>query len=169
MPIINIIVFYMTGISIILLAISVYRYIHNKKAAEAGKKFLRQANDLNPTIFENIKLIYWSKFHLKTRTSPNCYCNLYLFDDYLVVIPRQDSIFKFIYAPVLITSDVANAKMTFGYLETFKLKNIIFNQFTKGEVDIKLPDPTHNISMTLKNLTESQISQLDKIKNWTKK
>ena len=101
--------------------------------------------------------------------SPNNHCDLYLFDNYLVIVRRQNFIFRVFFAPVLITPDIEHTKIIFNYLKAYKPRQINFNQITKSEIDIKLIDQSRKnarIDIILKELTEEQRNQLDKIKTW---
>jgi len=159
--------FISTFIFIILMGLYIYLAFYNKRTLTVTAKFIRQANELNPTIFKSIKLCYSTTSGLRTQISPNNYCDIYLFDNCLAIIRRQEFIFKVFFTPVLLTSDIATTKNKFDYLDTFKPDSITIKKIVKGEVDIKLANPIHKhytIDMTLKGLTDEQINQLKKIK-----
>ena len=173
MPVTNIILFYATFIFIFLAGIAIYLFFFNKKTQSLRDKFFKQTNDFKPTVIKNIKLRYWTtrgtSTYTKTQISPNNKCDIYLFDNYLAIIRRQDFIFKAFFAPVIITSDAINLKSTFDYLEIHKPTLIHFSSIKKGEIEIKLPDPiykTVRIDITLQGLTNEQTNQLEKIKHW---
>ena len=101
--------------------------------------------------------------------SPNNFCDLYLFDNCLGIVRRQNFIFKIFFAPVLITPDIDQTKIIFDYLKAHKPRQIIFNRIIKGQIDIKAIDQTHKntrLDITFKGLTEAQLNQLAKIKSW---
>lgn len=57
----------------------------------------------------------------------------------------------------------------FDYLDTYKPIRVTFNQFVKGQVEIKLSDPiykNYKIDIILKGLSNEQINHLEKNKNW---
>jgi hypothetical protein len=169
MPIISILIFFATFVFIVLVGLCIYLTFYNKRKQKATDKFISQANNLRPTVFQNIKLRYSESSGLKTYIYPSNLCDLYLFDNYLAIIRRQDFVFKVFFAPILITSDIATTKNIFNYLDTYKPDRITFKQIVKGEVDIKLTDMTYKhyvTDITLKGLTEEQTTQLEKIKNW---
>ncbi len=159
------------AISTLIVGIVVYIIItfHNKKALAARDKFIVQISPLLPAVFENVKLRYWIINGGKTEFSPNNHCDLYLFDNYLTIIRRQNFVFKVFFAPVLLTSDVVATKNNFNYLNCYQPDHILFDQPEKGQVAIKIKDPNYShrkIDITLKDLTSEQIKQLGKIKNW---
>ena len=169
MPIISILTFFVTFIFIVLVVLYLYLTSYNKRTRTEIDKFIGQANGLRPTIFKNIKLRYSETSGFKTSIYPNNRCDLYLFDNYIAIVRRQDFIFKVFFAPVLLTSYNATTENIFNYLVTYKTDQITFKQIVKGEVDIKLTEPTYKyfkIDITLKRLTNEQTSQLEKIKNW---
>ncbi len=169
MPIVSILIFFAISIFIILVGLYIFLTFYNKRSWAATDKFIRQASELGPTVFQNIKLRYWTTSGLKTRGLPNGRCDLYLFDNCLAIVRSQTFIFKIIYAPVLLTSDIAITKNRFNNLKTYKPDLVIFKQFVKGEIEIKLTDPIYRhytIDIVFKGLTNEQIHQLDKIKSW---
>jgi len=124
---------------------------------------------LRPTIFKNINLRYYEISGQKTYNYPNNRCDLYFFDNYLVIIRSQYFIFKVLFAPILLTPDISSTKPNFSYLSIYKPDRITFKDILKGEVDIQLTDQAnkHYITrITLKGLTNEQKNQLEKVKNW---
>lgn len=169
MSIVSILTFFAISIFIFLVGLYIFLTFYNKRTRIAINKFIGQASGLRPTVFQNIKLRYSETSGLKTYCYPNNRCDLYLFDNYLAIVRRQDFVFKVYFAPVLLTSDIATTKNIFNYLNTYKPDRITFKQIVKGEVDIKLTDPTYKhyrTDITLKGLTNEQTTQLEKIKNW---
>lgn len=169
MPVVTILIFFATFIFVVLVTIYIFLTFYNKKTLAARDEFISQTGTLMPTVFQNVKLRYWTTNGARTVISPNNHCDLYLFDNYLAIFRRQDFIFKVFFAPVLLTSDLVTTKNNFNYLDCFKPEKIHFNQLMNGQVDIKLKDPIYKhwkIDITFKELTSEQIKQLDKIKNW---
>ena len=169
MPIVSISTFFAIFIFIVLVGLYIFLTFYNKRSQTVIDKFIGQASGLRPTVFQNIKLRYSETSGLKTYIYPNNRCDLYLFDNYLAVVRRQDFVFKVFFAPILLTSDIESTKDNFNYLDTYKPDRITFNQIVKGEVDIKLTAPKHKhykTDITLKGLTKEQTTQLEKIKNW---
>lgn len=169
MPIISILTFIGTFIFIALAGLYIFLTSYNKRTRTAIDKFIGQASGLKPTVFQNIKLRYSETSGLKTYIYPNNRCDLYLFENYLSIVRRQDFVFKVFFAPVLLTSDISTTNNIFNYLDTYKPDRITFKQIEKGEVDIKLTDPKfkhYKTEITLKGLTIEQTTQLEKIKNW---
>jgi len=169
MPIVSILTFFATFVFIVLVGLYIFLTFCNKRTRTATDRFIRQANELSPTVFKNIKLRFWTISGLRTQISPNNYCDLYLFDNCLAIVRRQDFIFKIFFAPVLLISEIATTKIVFDCIDTYKPDRITFKQIVKGEVDIKLTDriyKNYTIDITLKELTNEQINQLEKIKNW---
>lgn len=171
MPIFSILTFFAIFIFIVLVALYIFLTFYNKQSQRAIDKFIGQANDLGPTVFQNIKLRYSETTGLKTYIYPNNRCDLYLFDKYLAVVRKQDFVFKVIFAPILLTTDIESTKNNYNYLDTYELDQITFKEIVKRqvEVDIKLTDPKYKhykTDITLKGLTIEQNAQLEKIKNW---
>lgn len=167
MPIVSILTFFSTFIFIVLVGLYIFLTFYNKRTRPAIDRFIGQASGLRPTVFQNIKLRYSETSGLKTYIYPNNRCDLYLFDNYLAIVRRQDFVFKVFFAPILLTSDIATTKNTFNYLHTYKPHRITFKQIVKGEVDIKLTDFTskhYTTDITLKGLTNEQTTQLEKFK-----
>ncbi len=169
MPIVSILTFFAIFIFIVLAGVYIFLTFNNKRKRTVIDKFFGQASGLRPTVFQNIKLRYSETSGLKTYIYPNNCCDLYLFDNYLAIVRRQDFVFKVFFAPVLLTSDIATTKNIFNYLDIYKPDQITVQQIVKGEIDIKLTDPTYKhykTDITLKGLTIEQTTQLEKIKNW---
>jgi hypothetical protein len=169
MPIASIVLFFTIIIVIVLVGLYIFYTIYNKRTQAVIDTFIGQASELKPTVFQNIKLRYTETSGLKTYIYPNNRCDLYLFDNCIAIVRRQDFIFKLLFPPILLTYDVATTKNIFNYLGTYKPDRITINQIVKGEIDIKLTDPTYKhykTDITLKGLTIEQTTQLEKIKNW---
>jgi hypothetical protein len=169
MPIVSILTFFAIFIFIVFAGLYIFLTFNNKRKRTAIDKFIEHANGLKPTVFQDIKLRYSETSGQKTYIYPNNRCDLYLFDNYLAIARRQDFVFKVFFTPVLLTSDIATTKNIFNYLDTYKPDRITIKQIVKGEIDIKLTDPTYKhykTDITLKGLTIEQITQLEKIKNW---
>jgi hypothetical protein len=169
MPIVSILTFVATFIFIVLVGLYIFLTFYNKRALSTTEKFIKQVKVLRATTFHSIKLRYSTTSGLRTEISPNNRCDLYLLDNCLAIVRRQDFIFKVFFAPVIISSDTATTKNMFDYLHIYKPDRITFKQIVKGEVDIKLTDPIYmhyTIDLTLKGLTSEQTNQLEKIKTW---
>jgi hypothetical protein len=170
MAVINILIFFASSILVFLLALYIYLVFYNRRTMELRDKFLKQAGKFNPTIIKNIKLRYWITIGLRTQTSPNNHCDLYLFDNCLAIVRRQDFIFKVLFAPVFLAADVLVTKSNFNFADIYKPDHVTFKQILKDEVDIKLTDPKYKhctIEITFKGLTKEQINELERIKNWS--
>ena len=142
---------------------------YNKKNLVTIERFVSQASGFKPAFLQNIKLRYWTTNGARTMISPNNHCDIYLFNNFLAIVRRQNFIFKVFFAPVLVTSDIPNTKNIFSYLTVYKPNRIIFNKVMKGQLDIKLIDPLYQhykIDITFKQLTNEQLTQLDKLKDW---
>jgi len=167
MQIVSLLIFFTTFILIVFLGLFIFLTFYNKRARSTIDKFILQASGLRPTVFQNIKLRYTEKSGLKNYIYPNNHCDLYLFDNYLAIIRKQNFGFKIFFAPVMLTCDITTTKKIFDYLKIYKPNKIIFKQNIKGEIDIKLSDDTfkhYSIDITLKGLTTEQTNQLEKIK-----
>lgn len=169
MTIVSILAFFAIFFFIVLVGLCIFLTFYNKRTRTAIDKFIGQASGLRPTVFQNIELRYSETSGLKKYIYPNNRCDLYLFDNYLAIVRRQDFVFRVFFAPVLLTSDIATTKNIFNYLDTYKPDRIIFKQIVKGEVDINLTDPKYKhckTDITFKGLSVEQTTQLEKIKNW---
>jgi len=169
MTIVSILAFFAIFFFIVLVGLCIFLTFYNKRTRTAIDKFIGQASGLRPTVFQNIELRYSETSGLKTYIYPNNRCDLYLFDNYLAIVRRQDFVFRVFFAPVLLTSDIATTKNIFNYLDTYKPDRIIFKQIVKGEVDINLTHPKYKhckTDITFKGLSVEQTTQLEKIKNW---
>jgi hypothetical protein len=163
---VSIFIFFATFIFIVLVGLYIFLTFHNKRTRTVTERFINQVIELGPIVFQNVKLRYWTTNGLKTQIYPINHCDLYLLDNCLAIVRKQDPIFKVFFAPVLLTLDIAATKNMFDYLDTYKLDRITFKQFVKGEIDIKLSDPIYkqySIDITLKGLTNEQKSQLEKM------
>jgi hypothetical protein len=169
MPVINILMFFVTFWIVTLAIIYFLVKYYNKKNLVAIERFVFQASEFKPAVLQNIKLRYWTTNGARTMISPNNQCDIYLFDNFLAIVRRQNFIFKAFFTPVLISSDITSTKNIFRYLTVYKPDRIIFNQVAKGQIDIKVKDPGYNhykIDITFNELTNEQLTELSKIKNW---
>jgi hypothetical protein len=170
MPIVSILTFFATFIFIVWLGSFIFLIFYNKRTRTATDNFILQTGELMPIVINNVKLRYWiTPKNSQAMLSPNNYCDIYLFDNYLAIIRRQDFILEVLFAPVLLTADLETIKNKFNYLDCYKPDYIHFAQHVKGQVDIKLKDPIYKhwkIDITFRGLSDGQINQLEKIKNW---
>lgn len=169
MPIVSILLFFTTFSLLIGVGLYIYFTLHNKRIRIVTEKFIRQVSELNPIVFQNIKISYSETGGQKKQLYINNRCNLYLFNNSLAIVRKQDFIFNVLFAPIVLTSDIVTTKQVFYYLDTYKPNQLIFKQTLKGEIDIKLTDPTYKhyvTEITLQGLTNEQLIQLDRIKNW---
>jgi hypothetical protein len=168
MPIASIVLFFTIIIVIVLVGLYIFYTIYNKRTQAVIDTFIGQASELKPTVFQNIKLRYTETSGLKTYIYPNNRCDLYLFDNCIAIVRRQDFIFKLLFPPILLTSDIAETKNIFTYLDTYKPEHFTCKQIVKGEVEIILNDPSYKyykIAITLKELTIEQTTHLENSKN----
>ena len=169
MPVTNILIFFALFVAFVLATIFIFLLFFNKKTIVTINRFLSQTTVMKPKVIENIRLRYWTTKGQRTMLSPNNHCDLYLFDNYLGIVRRQNFIFKVFFAPVLITPDIEQTKIIFSYLKAHKPRQIVFNQITKDEIDIKVIDETRKntrLDISFKGLTEDERNQLAKIKSW---
>jgi len=169
MPISNILTFFGFFIAIALVLIFVFVIFHNEYSKIAINKFIVQVNVLNPIVIKNVKLRYWITNGFRTIISPCNSCDLFLFENCLCIVRRQNFIIKVLFAPVLIASDFGVNRTIFNFIDMYKPDSITFKTIIKGEIDIRLKDPSYKyrrIDITLKQLTNEQVYQLEKIKEW---
>jgi hypothetical protein len=169
MPVINILIFVATFWIVALTIVYFLLKYYNKKNLVATERFDSHSSEFKPALFHNIKLRYWTTNRARIEISPNNNCDIYLFDNFLAIVRRQNFIFKVFFAPVLITSDITSTKNIFSYLTVYKSDRVIFNEVMKGQIDIKIKDPIYRhykIDITFKELTSEQLTQLGKIKDW---
>lgn len=168
MTIIYIILFFIGSFALFYFAGSIYFYFHNNENNIKVEKFLNIANELNPIVFNDIKLRYWKSRGTRTEISINSICDLYLYDESLVLVRRQNFILKMIFAPVVITSNIAKSKNDFPNLESYLPSSFVLNSYKRGELEIKLQG-SYRIDITLKGLTTEQIDKLRIVQNWCQK
>jgi hypothetical protein len=169
MPILNILIFFAAVIFIALVGFSIILMFHNKRALLAIDEFIGQSSGLNPVIFQHIELRYTESSDLKTYIYPINRCDLYVFDNYLVMVRRLDFGFNVFYAPIMLITDIETTNNIFNGLETYKPDQTTFKQLVKGEVDISLINPIYKhytIDISFKELTNEQITVLEKFKCW---
>ncbi len=169
MPIVSMLIFFGTFMFIVWAIIIIYLTSYNRKTRLAIDKFIKEAVELNPVVFYNIKLRYWTSSGQRIQVSPYNRCDLYLFNDCLAILRRQNFLFKINFAPVLITNDIEKTKAMFNYLDTYQPTLVQFNQIVKGDVEIKITHPVYHHKkndITLKGLTGGQLKQLESIKSF---
>jgi hypothetical protein len=146
----------------------IYLTVNNRRIRNMIDRFVNESMELQPVVLSNIKLRCWVT-NKKIYIYPNNRCDLYLFDDFLAIIRRQQSVFGFI--PILAASDIKSLEGKFKHFDIYKLEKLLIKQNIKDEVDLELSDliyKHYKVEITLKELTSEQIGQLEKIKNWTK-
>jgi hypothetical protein len=169
MPVVSLLIFFAVSIFTILVGSYIFLIFYNRRSRAATDTFILKASKFDLTVFHNIPLRSWTTNGSWTRIWPNSRCDLYLFDNCLAIVRRQNFIFRTFFAPVLITSDIGITKKRFNNLKTYKPDRIIFKQIIKGALDITLTDAVYKhytIEIMIKGLTNEQIHQLEKIKNW---
>jgi hypothetical protein len=152
-----------------LILLFVVGYLKNNKTKPVVRKFLLQAEKLSPDVFKNIKMRHWATSGYRTYISPCSSCDLYLFDDYLVIVRTQNFIYRVHFAPIIITSYLMAEESMFSYLELNVPDQIIFKQVLKGEIEIRLTDlhyKHYKTEITLKGLTDTQMDLLERMRNW---
>ncbi len=167
-----VIVLYIFGFFILVFMIVLILFVifYNMRTKTILDRFIFQAESLNPIIFENIELRYWTNNGGRMEINPFNRCNLFLFENCLAIVRRQEFIGKVLFPPILLTSDITLTKDIFNYLKIYKPEHILSKKIINGEVDIILSDPIYKhykIDITLMGLSEHQIDQLDKIKSWS--
>lgn len=163
------ILFYGFFIIIVLISVFVFVFFYNQRSKVALDKFILSTEDARSIFFENIKLSYRVDNKGRTQVYPNNQCNLLLFENQLAIVRRQYFIYKVLFPPILLTSDIAITQNTFNYIKSYKPEKIVFRQTRKGVVDINLRDSVYQnyrIYITFKELTDEQIKQLEVIKTW---
>jgi hypothetical protein len=161
--------FFVASVSLFLIVFYIYTVVSNKRVETITGRFIESSRGLSPILFKNVKTRYYVINGLKEGASPNNWSDLYLFGSNLVIVRRQKYIFTLLFAPIVVTGDMALARNAFGYLEIHKPDSVAFKQILKGEVDIKLSDrtyPSYKTVITLKGLTDEQINLLQRITNW---
>ncbi len=169
MPILSILTFLAAFSSFVLLVLYIYLSFYNKRSQLLIDNFLKQVSHVKPIFFQHIKIRYSETSGLKTYIFPNNYCDLYLFDNYLAIVRKQHFIFKVLFAPMVLSSNTDTTNSSFNHLKSYKPSQIVFKEVLKGEIDIKINDinnKQYTIDITLKGLTNEQLTQLDIIKNW---
>lgn len=169
MPVLSMLIFFGVFLFIVLVMLFIFLNFYNRKTKIAIDNFILQAGELKLEIFENIKLRYWITSGQRTQISINNLCDLYLFDNCLAIVRRQNFVFKVFFAPVIITSDISNSKSVFNNIDIYKPNRVHFNQIVKGEIDIKIKDHNYehrSIEITFKGLTGEQLTKLEKIKTY---
>ena len=160
--------FYIGFPFIVFCGLYLYKVNFNKQSAAINESFLAQTKALQPIIFENIKLSYFETRGFKIRYYPKNVADLYLFDNALVIMRRQNFIFKVTYPPLILTADVKSKKNALNN-HAYKPYSIIFKQVLKGEVEIKIRKSEYKrctIDITFKGLNNDQLIKLEKIKEW---
>jgi hypothetical protein len=106
----------------------------------------------------------------KLYTSINNSCDLYINENYIVIIRRQNLWFVFYFLPMVISNEVK--AITINGDKKFvanKPDKILIREYKSGEVIIYLSDSTYNqrkIELILRGLTIEQLSYLEIIKSW---
>lgn len=145
-------------------------FIHNKRVKVTTARFLLQSKQLSPTLFPDIKIFYSTWDSLKYYGSPFNRGDVYLFDDFIVIIRRMNIGIKILYEPILISTNPESTKHSFKYVQTMKPDRITFSRFSKRDIGIEMTDSIYRhrkIELILKGLTNDEIAQLERM-NWNK-
>lgn len=149
----------------ILASYAVIIFFRNKNIKSTINQFFSQTNGLPFTTFTNVRLKHWDKTGLKHYFSVNNFCDLYLFDTFILLNRRQHTVFKIRFYPIII-SPTTDKKIIYKTFDTFNPDKI---NFSNSSVKFTLTDHSNKnvkIEITLTGLTTDQTSKLEKIKNW---
>lgn len=163
--------FYSGGIAFWVLLSWLMVRDQNSSAKPITAAFVEQSSKFAPLVIKDIELTYWEMHRLGTRIRGDLFnnsrCDLYLFSNFMAIVRQHKTIFGLtFFKPILITSEVAQTRPLFIYLEIFKPYKIYFQ---KSRITIRIIHSTNGQikgDITLKNLTEAQLTQLETIKSW---
>ncbi len=148
----------------------IFVLFYNKRTKLLIERFMEMTQTNKPIVLKNIKLRYWTTTHLKTNISPNNYCDLYLFENCISIVRREKFIYQIKFAPIVLSNNLDAIKGTFEFLDCYKPAGIHFYEKLKGKIDIKLLDSRYKfrrIDITLKGLSDEQISTLHSLREWS--
>ena len=169
---------------VILAGIYVFLAFYNKKIKLLRQNFIQETMSLNPVVYNDIQTSYQTIQKYNTTFSVANRCDIYFFDDFLVLFRTQHFFFRILFPPIVITSNINIGKNIFGKqadnpmadilvstmfqnnFETFKPTKI---RVLKSAVEITLPDRNDlntKKCITLNWITKEQTTQLERIKNW---
>jgi len=158
----------------------IYFYSLNKKNKPLLNKFFQFADKNAKTVWKNVIINCMDGIGYKTRVRPNNKCDIYLFDNYFVII-RKTTFYTT--APVFITSDVEQTKKITGFTDIYKpnkisffhikqkeisieIETIVYKEFLIGGANLARNSKYFSTTISFKHLTEEQITYLKQIKDW---
>ncbi|MEQ1797981.1 MAG: hypothetical protein ABL872_08510 [Lacibacter sp.] len=124
-----------------------------------------QKNNTDLT-FAKVKMKFsWSTGY-KSYISFINYCDIYLADDYVVIMPFQTFPFKAFNEPILLTGSIVNLKSGLGFLKQYIPDKIIFKKVIKGEIEINYHEGNAKYVIRLQGLNTEEKQHLERIKEW---
>lgn len=155
---------------LIFIILIIYSKIHNNSSLTATNNFLEKIRNEKFTILRQVKLQFWETSGYRSYLSPNNDCDLYLLNNSIVLVRRQNFLVTVHFRPIIITPHVLDLTKEFHGLYVCKPSRIFFKEVIKNEIEIIIPSSIgkhYRVEITLKQLTTEQIKSLNYIKDWT--
>lgn len=139
----------------------------NNIALPVIKRFTEHISTINPIMYRDIKARY-SEFNgdYMEIVFYGSSCDIYLFENYIVVVRRYKSLFRRHIEPIILTYSEKDAYKAFPYLNIFRPEKLLFKQIIKGEVEFRFTDfkrKYYRMELTLKALNPEQKAQLERV------
>lgn len=166
MPITESIIFFSKFLIVLLILYLLYCLFRNLAIKPQIKRFLEDSNSRNPVVIYDIKLSYWIKSGYKYYVSIRNYCDIYIFDNFFVIVRKQKIIFDLLFPPMLFVKSFQRVTSGFEYINHFEPEIIKFSKVVKGQIEIKIIDPVYEhrkIEIIIKGLTNEQMEKVEKV------
>jgi hypothetical protein len=145
--------------------------IQNNVFKKRLEKFLWQTELLENTILKDLKIRQSAKniegfqeYLYYGRTA-----DIYVFEHFIVVFRREHFVITVHLNPIIIAKDPISIRKQCTFGEIYKPQKVFFRTTVKGELTITLMDKhlkNREILINLKKLTNEQVEQLSKLKQW---
>lgn len=149
---------------LIILGIVLSKHYRGKEQIFLYNSLSKEKSD---TVFSNVKMKFsWSNGY-KSYISFVNYCDIYLADKYIVIMPFQTFPFKAYNEPVLLTGNIIDLKPDLCFIKQYTPDKITFKKVIKGEVEIVYHQNNEKYFITLKDLKAEEKQKLELIKEWS--
>ena len=126
-----------------------------------------QISKLTKITYKDIKISHSITSGAKEYISIFNTADIYIFQDFIVILRVQNFILKYYFNPIIISQNPVNTKEQFRHLSIFKPDKIFFYRGNEFKIDTNDPNyKNRKIKYQFKKLTDEQFEKLSRVKSW---
>jgi len=154
---------------LLFLARFAYSIIYNFHSKKVIRQFFNFIKNYQATVLYSVKLKHTAFNGAKWLFYNDKICDIYMMNDYWVLLCRSKFIFEIERFPIVIAKDSSFFKKNFPDFSTFKLTKVNMKHSASNGFEIHYMDERYKHykgDMTFKDLTPEQIEHMKSIVEW---